>query len=93
MGIGAWLTLAVVLAIFIALAKNWAAPDVLFLGGTGMLALLRVITPEQAFAGFANSGVLTVALLFVVAAGLRETGVLDYVGHYVLGAAGPSADS
>lgn len=87
MGIEAWFTLAVVLAIFVALAKNWAAPDVLFLGGSALLALLRVISPEQAFAGFANSGVLTVAVLFVVAAALRETGVLDYVGHYVLGAA------
>jgi di/tricarboxylate transporter len=87
MGYDAWLTLAVVLGILIALTRNWAAPDVLFLGGTALLALLRIISPEQAFSGFSNSGVLTVAMLFVVAAALRETGVLDYVGHYVLGAA------
>lgn len=65
--------------------KNLAPPDLLFLGATATLALLGIITPSEAFAGFSNSGVLTVAVLFVVAAGLRETGVLDYVQvHFFL---------
>ena len=33
-----------------------------------------VIAPEDAFSGFANSGVLIVAALFVVAAGLARNG-------------------
>ena len=44
-----------------------------------------MIGPEDAFSGFANSGVLIVAALFVVAAGLRETGVMDYIGERFLG--------
>jgi di/tricarboxylate transporter len=87
MGADAWLTLAIVLAIFVALARNWAPPDMLFLAGVSLLALFNVITPQEAFAGFANEGMLTVAVLFVVAEGLRETGVLDVVGQRVLGAA------
>ncbi|MCA9116427.1 MAG: SLC13 family permease, partial [Planctomycetaceae bacterium] len=83
----AWITLGIVLLLFIALMKNLAPPDLLFLGATATLALLGIITPEEAFAGFSNSGMLTVAMLFVVAAALRETGVLDYLGHHVLGRA------
>ncbi|MCF6149466.1 MAG: SLC13 family permease [Candidatus Kuenenia sp.] len=83
----AWITLSVVVGIFVCLIRNLAPPDLLFLGATASLAALGIITPAEAFAGFSNSGMLTVAALFVVAAGLRETGVLDYIGHHVLGKA------
>jgi len=83
----AWLTLGVAVVIFGALARNLASPDLLFLGATAFLALCGIITPAEAFSGFANPGVLTVAVLFVVVAGLRTTGVLDHVTHYVLGPA------
>ncbi|WP_417377301.1 SLC13 family permease [Gimesia maris] len=87
MPVQAWITLGIVTLLFIALLKNLAPPDLLFLGATATLALLGIISAEQAFAGFSNSGMLTVAMLFVVAAALRETGVLDYLGHKVLGGA------
>jgi di/tricarboxylate transporter len=59
--------------------------DVLFVGALVVLSALGVIGLEDAFAGFANSGMLIVAAMFVVAAGLRETGVMDYVGDRFLG--------
>ncbi|MEZ6057478.1 MAG: SLC13 family permease [Planctomycetaceae bacterium] len=83
----AWFSLGLMLLLFLALMKNLAPPDLLFLGGTALLAGVGIITPEEAFAGFSNSGMLTVAMMFVIAAGLRETGVLDYLGHHVLGKA------
>jgi Na+/H+ antiporter NhaD/arsenite permease-like protein len=52
-----------------------------------LLALLEVVTPREAFAGFSNDGMLTVAALFVVAVGLTVTGVMGYVGDRVLGRA------
>jgi di/tricarboxylate transporter len=81
----AWMTLGVVVLLFVALMRNIGPPDVLFLAAATLLALLGIITPEEAFAGFANAGMLTVAVMFVVAAGLRDTGVLDHVSHRVLG--------
>ncbi|MBN2217854.1 MAG: SLC13 family permease [Pirellulales bacterium] len=87
MSTDAWLTVATVVLIFMALVANLAPVDLLFLAGAAFLAACGVISPAEAFAGFSNPGVLTVAVLFVVAAGLRETGVLDYVGHRVLGRA------
>ena len=59
--------------------------DALFVGAVVLLAALGVIKPEEAFAGFGNAGMLTVAALFVVAAALRETGVMEYVGDRFLG--------
>ncbi|MGD9854319.1 MAG: SLC13 family permease [Planctomycetaceae bacterium] len=83
----AWTTLGVVGVLLTALIRNAAPPDLLFLGATAFLAVVGIISPAEAFAGFSNTGMLTVAALFVVVAGLRETGVLDYVGHRVLGSA------
>ncbi len=87
MSIEALITLGVVGCLFAALVKNIAPPDVLFVGAAVLFAVIGIITPQQAFAGFSNPGILTVAALFVVVAGLRETGVIDYVGHHVLGRA------
>ncbi len=83
----AWFTLATIGILFAALVKSVAPPDLMFLAATVLFAVVGIITPEEAFAGFSNSGMLTVAFLFVVAAGLRETGLLDAVGHHVLGKA------
>ncbi len=76
--------LAVLAGLLYGLVKDRPA-DVLFVGAVALLALFGVITPEDAFSGFANSGMLIVAALFVVAAGLRETGVMEYVGERFLG--------
>ncbi len=87
MGWEAWFTLVVVAALFVALIRNYGPPDFLFLGAVILLAAVGVISPKEAFAGFSNAGMLTVAFLFVVAAGLRETGLLDWLGQRILGKA------
>lgn len=87
MGFDAWLTLGVLVVVLIALIYNLIPSDLLFLGATAFLAVFGVITVDEAFAGFANAGMLTVGVLFVVAAGLRDTGVLDFIRHHVLGEA------
>jgi len=85
MDFDAWFTLLVALAIVVSLLFNFGAPDILFLSGAALLALVGVVSPKEAFAGFANEGMLTVALMFVIAAALQETGLLDFVSNHVLG--------
>jgi len=82
-----WFALAVLALVFAGMVKFPGAPDVLMLAGTVSMALAGIITPEQALAGFSNEGMLTVAALFVVAAGMRETGALEVLGSRVLGRA------
>ncbi len=77
-------TLGVLAGLLYGLVRDKSA-DVLFMGAVVLLAALGVIKPEEAFAGFANAGVLVVAALFVVAASLSETGVMDDLGDRLLG--------
>jgi di/tricarboxylate transporter len=77
-------TLAVLAGLLYGLVKDKPA-DVMFIAAVVILAAFGVIGPDDAFSGFANSGMLIVAALFVVAAGLRETGVMEYVGERFLG--------
>jgi di/tricarboxylate transporter len=79
-----WVTLAVLIALLIGLVRDLPT-DVLFVGAVVLLTVLGVIKAEDAFGGFSNSGMLTVAALFVVAASLRETGVMEFVGDRFLG--------
>ena len=77
-------TLAVLVVLLIGLVRDLPT-DVLFVGAVVLLAALGIIKPEEAFGGFANSGMLTVGALFIVAAALRETGVMEFVGERFLG--------
>ena len=72
----AWLTIATIIGIAIALVRDLARPDVIFLGALGVLLMAGVITPAEAFAGFSNGAVIALASLFVVAAGIEESGLL-----------------
>lgn len=87
MDFDAWFTLIVASTIVFSLLMNVGPPDILFLSGAGLLALFGIITPKEAFGGFANEGMLTVGLMFAIAAALQETGVLDFFGQHVLGRA------
>ncbi len=86
MGWDAWLTIAVTATVLIALMCEQPA-DLVFMGAIVLLALCGVIKPEEAFSGFISNSLLMVAALFVVTAGLKETGVVDLVGSRVLGPA------
>src|SRR6476659_3056374 len=67
-------TLAVLALVLVAMARDVGTPDLLMLGGVIVLAVAGIVKPQEAFAGFSNEATLTVAALFVVVAGLRETG-------------------
>ena len=84
MGWQAWFTLALVAGLVAAMARGHAS-DLVMLGGLTLLLTLGIVVPEQALVGFSNEGVLAVAALFVLAAGIRETGALDLVARRVLG--------
>ncbi len=76
--------LAVLTFLFVGLVKN-QPPDALLMGAVILVALVGIIDPNEALAGFANKGMLTVAALYIVAAALRETGSIALAGHWVFG--------
>ncbi|MBW7997054.1 MAG: SLC13 family permease [Candidatus Glassbacteria bacterium] len=60
-------------------------PDLLLIGGVVLCGVAGIVSPHEAFSGFANTGMLTVAALYVVVAGLTETGALEIIGRQFLG--------
>ncbi|HEX7005387.1 MAG TPA: SLC13 family permease [Trueperaceae bacterium] len=81
----AWLASGIVALTFALFAFTRMAPDMVALLGMTLLLLCGVLTPEQAFIGFANEGVITIGALYVVVAGLRETGAVGWIGRRLLG--------
>ena len=73
LGWEAWFTAGVVIIMVIALVRELARPDLVMLGCLGLLLAAGVVTPSVAFAGFSNPSVLTIAALFIVAAGVQQT--------------------
>lgn len=81
----AWTTIASVLLVLGLLGFTRAAPDLIFVGVVTLLMALGILTPKEALSGLANEGVITVGVLYIVAAGLRETGIMSVAAHYLLG--------
>jgi di/tricarboxylate transporter len=81
------LACVVVVATLVAIAVTPLPAELLLVGGMVSLMAFNVVTPEQALQGFGNSGVLTLAGLYVVIAGLRETGAIYWVAHRGFGRA------
>jgi di/tricarboxylate transporter len=77
--------LTVLAAMIVGLVRFPNVADVIFLSALALFTLVGIITPAEAFAGFSNEGMLTVGALFVVAAGLVETGVIGRMTHRLLG--------
>ncbi len=85
MGWEAWFTLAVIGLCFSALLLSKVSADVIIVGGLMILLLFGILTPQEALAGMANEGMATVALLFIVAAGLKDTGAISWLSQTMLG--------
>lgn len=85
MGWEGWFSIAVTAFCFTTLALTRYSPDIVMVGGLSLLLLAGILTPEQALSGLANEGMVTVGVLYVVVAGLRETGGISWIVHLVLG--------
>jgi di/tricarboxylate transporter len=90
MGWEAWLTLGVVALLLWALTRNIAGPDVVLMAGALLLVSLSLVSARfpavaELAASFGNEGVVTVAVLYVVAAALTETGGMALVTERLLG--------
>ncbi|MEW6752898.1 MAG: SLC13 family permease [Candidatus Latescibacterota bacterium] len=85
MGLDAWLCVGVVLAVLAVLVSGRVAPDAALMGGLTTLLVGGVLSPQQALAAAATEGMATVGVLFVVVAGLTETGAVGLLGQRLLG--------
>ncbi len=85
LGWEAWLTLAVLVMVFSLLLASSVPADVVMLAGVTVLLVCGVIDPKEALSGMANEGMVTVGVLFVVVAGLQQTGCMTLVASRLFG--------
>lgn len=92
------LTLGVVLAVIVGIMYFRFPADICLMGGLTILLVAGAFDPpsgpddvrygltvRQGLSGFANPGVLTVAVLFIVADGLQRTGAFAWMAMQLLG--------
>ena len=72
----AWYTLVVVTLMVVGLVREVFDPAVVVVAALILLLGAGVIEPKVGVAGFANQEMLTIAALYVLAAAMRETGLL-----------------
>ena len=79
------ITLGVVAGVLLLLTTSRLDTDVVLVGAMIALTLAGILKPDQALQGFASNGLMTIAALYVVVAGLRETGAMAWISRWVLG--------
>lgn len=80
-----FIILAGAIALF---ATGWIRMDLVSLLVLVTLALSGLVTVEEAFSGFSNPAVITVAAMFILSAGIANTGVTGKLGEKIFQVAG-----
>ena len=70
-------TLCLLGVMLVCMAKEVAPPDMIMIGILILFIPMGIIDVSEAVEGFANTGMLTVAVLFPVAAGVQITGAVE----------------
>ncbi len=75
--------LGIVVMLAVLLLDKMRPGFTLFAGAICFMAF-GVISPEELIAGFASREMITVAMLFLVGEGVRQSGSLGYIIRYLL---------
>ncbi|HEV3340698.1 MAG TPA: SLC13 family permease [Pirellulales bacterium] len=60
-------------------------PDVVLCGGVALLVLVGILDPREALGGLGNEAMVTVGILYIVGAGVRQTGGVDWIAQRLFG--------
>lgn len=86
MGVVLVLIVGMLLALFFEVAR----PDMIVFTVLVILLISGILTTEQALIGFSNEGMLTVALLFIVAGAVQKSGLVErFMTHWLQKSRGP----
>ena len=77
--------LILILLMVVCLVLELARPEYIVLFTLSLFILTGVITPAEALRGFSNQELMTIALLFVVAGAVQQSGVLNTAVKKMLG--------
>jgi di/tricarboxylate transporter len=81
-----WFTVALTVAVLTTLITiPRLTTDLVLMGALLLLSITGILKPDEALSGFANTGLMTVAAMFIVAAAIRASGGVDLVVERILG--------
>src|SRR5262245_48060080 len=81
----AWTTLAILVVTFAVLMWNKLPTWLVFVGVLTAIMTLKLASPTEVLKGFSNTGVITVAALYPVAAGMYSTGAISLLSERLIG--------
>lgn len=99
LGWDGWFTLGMVVVMLFLMVRGRISPDLVAIGVLTILVTVLIALPHvpgmgawqtsftttDALSGFSNEGMITVAVLFIVAAALKETGGMSFLATRILG--------
>ena len=85
MSVDAYVTIAILALTFGLLIKTKLPPVAVFVGALALCMTFGLAPMDQLLDGFANSGVLTIGALFMVAAGMYSTGAITMISEKLIG--------
>lgn len=69
--------LAIIVLMVIALAKEIMRPGLVLFSALIILMIFGIVNSKEVLAGFSNKGMITIAILFVVSEGIKQSGALN----------------
>lgn len=79
------LLIIILVSLLLLLLTNKFSPVKLFLAACALLILFGIIPGEMALQGFSSKTVFTIAFLYVVVGGLRDSGAIHLIRRYLVG--------
>lgn len=67
----------VLICVILALIKDRMRPGLVLFSGAVVFLCAGILSPQELLEGFANKGMITVAMLFLVSEGVRRSGLLE----------------
>src|SRR5690625_3272177 len=71
------IVLVLIIVMLLCLVLELARPGMIIFSVLVVLLITGILTPKEALGGFSNEGMLTIALLFIVAGAVQKSGMID----------------
>lgn len=73
----------IILFALVAFVREWLPMDVISLACLALLLLFGLVTPEESISGFSNPAVITVMMMFILSAGLVDSGLVTRLAYRI----------
>ena len=84
MSLDGYIVSLVIVLMMVALIKELFRPGLILFSVLVIFMALGIIDSKEALVGFSNKGMITIAILFLVSEGIRQTGALNYLAKVML---------